>query len=284
MAARARFAFAVTPAAAVGFGHGADLGALDAAFGAFDAMAIYKVITMTVATAAVFPAVRVVRVRENTARFMARQAVVIHAAMMEAAHRREAKRVVAQAEAEAHIDAAAKITEAKAGAIHSVRRQRRPAAVIAVAAPRHPGRTPNAIGNPEPPAMAVMMPAPIMKRRPAPTVIRAPIPTGVSPHPIAARAIRTPAAISDGDRRLPAPAVVARIVPTAVRRQSIVEVGDRFGLGIDDRLWLLHDHSLRFLLNDDLLIGIWNVVRRYFNLLRLRLNLRDGRWQICVRR
>jgi hypothetical protein len=58
-----------------------------------------------------FPAIGNVRVRENAARFMARQTVVIHTAMMEAAHRREAIRVVAEAEAETDVDAAPKVTE-----------------------------------------------------------------------------------------------------------------------------------------------------------------------------
>src|ERR1041385_1652368 len=86
---------------------------------------------------------------------------------------------------------------------------------------------------------------------------------------MAARAIRTPTVIDDGDGRLPAPAVVAHIKPTAIRRQGIVKVSDRLWLCINDGGLLFHDNRLRRrLLNDDLLL-IGNVILRDFNRLPL---------------
>src|SRR5688572_11902639 len=133
-----------------------------------------------------------------------------------------------------HVDAAAKVTKANARAIHGMRRQRRPAAIIAVAAPTHPRRAPGAIGNPYPAARTMIIPAAIMEGSPAPRIIRMPIPAGGGPLPTAARAVRPPAAIYDGDGGLPAPAVIADVKPTAVRREGIVKVSNGLGLRVNN--------------------------------------------------
>lgn len=88
-----------------------------------------------------------------------------------------------------------------------MRWHRRPAAMVAFAAPDHPGRRPNAIGHPDPAAPRVQFPASIMERSPTPGVTRLPVPAGVAVNPVTAIAIRAPGVINHHDTRLPAPAV-----------------------------------------------------------------------------
>src|SRR5262245_28988352 len=105
-----------------------------------------------------------------------------------------------------------------------MRRQRRPATMVALAAPNHPRRPPSTVRQPNPAAPRVHLPAAIMERRPAPGIIRLPKPSGVSPHPMAGIAIRPPGTIDHDDPRLPAPADAVQLNPGSVWRKVVIKV------------------------------------------------------------
>lgn len=136
------------------------------------------------------------------------------------------------------------------------RRQRRPPTVIFMVAPSHPRRTPLPARMPNPTAMGMMEPATVVERSPAPTVIGLPIPSLVGPEPGTVIDVGPPPDAGRRGDRLPAPAVILDIDPSAVGGERVVIIIDgrlvrlrRRGVGRDglnrgwwggDRLHRLH--------------------------------------------
>ena len=132
----------------------------------------------------------------------------------------------AETEIEAGADSRAVETPAGASIEHRVRRQGGPPAFITRRSPNHPGRSPGAIRQPDPPYAVMQLPTPIMEWCPTPGVIGLPEPAGVSVNPMSAIAVGAPGTIDGGGPRLPAPADAGQVHPRAVRRKIIVEITD----------------------------------------------------------
>ena len=81
-------ALAVAETLAIVFRHRANGGGLHTTFGAINAVAIHEM-AMAVAIAAVFPAIGDARMWKDAMNFVAREAMIPHAAVMESAYGRE---------------------------------------------------------------------------------------------------------------------------------------------------------------------------------------------------
>ncbi|MEY2578110.1 MAG: hypothetical protein QOI49_934 [Verrucomicrobiota bacterium] len=101
-------------------------------------------------------------------------------------------------------------------------RQRRPADVILVRAPRDPGWRPLIARHPNPADAFQPHPAPVMISRPAERFVRNPGPTGVAINP-APFGVRTPVARLFRLARLPDVAVIVRLAPFAVGIELLIK-------------------------------------------------------------
>lgn len=137
-------------------------------------------------------------------------------------HERESAR--AQVEVEPNRNSHAVVAPAAMLFPYSMRRQRRPPAIISFAPPHHPGRPPRPIRQPNPAASVVVLPPPIMERSPAPRIIRSPEPAAIAVHPVTPITVRSPAAVNDHHSRLPAPANPIQIHPASVGRKIVIKV------------------------------------------------------------
>src|SRR5882762_2448745 len=106
-----------------------------------------------------------------------------------------------------------------------MQRQGSPPTTISREAPGYPGRSPDAVGVPNPATTIVQLPPAIMERSPTPGIIRGPVPTAIGVNPMTAVAIGAPPAINDHGAGLPAPAEASQLHPGAVRRKVIVKIG-----------------------------------------------------------
>ena len=104
------------------------------------------------------------------------------------------------------------------------RRQWRPATIIFIIAPEHPGRRPGCIRAPAPAIALMMKPATVVKCRPTPGITRNPIPATIGINPMSVVAIRLPAGVVNDNRWPPAPAVALKVHPAAVRREGVVKI------------------------------------------------------------
>src|SRR5581483_4833838 len=160
----------------------------------------------------------------NLRNLRGRQPMMGEIVVLEILERDEGKVVGPQAKIKIGFYANSVKSEPKPHVEVRMRRQRRPAAMIAGYAPRHPGWRPNCVRKPNPAATFVQIPAPVMKRRPTPGIIRLPEPARVRVNPMAAVAIRRPPAMNHDRARLPAPPVIRQANPAPVRSELIIEV------------------------------------------------------------
>ena len=112
-----------------------------------------------------------------------------------------------------------------------LRRQRSPADVIIIRAPRNPRRTPRVFRHPNPAFIPVMNPAPVMIRDPAPILVAHPSPARIRVSPVAIR-VRRP--VLRNARWSPATPVVRDLDPFAERREHFLKIFKRdfdFGAG-----------------------------------------------------
>ena len=121
--------------------------------------------------------------------------------------------------------------EIHSGAELDARRKRRPAHVLVIRPPGHPGGAPDRAGNPEPADVVIPVPAAIMEGNISPFLVRDPGPAVVGPDPMSI-AIRPPAvAHMPGG---PNVAVGIEADPASIGGQTIIKVGRIFLLKTGD--------------------------------------------------
>src|SRR4051812_12854607 len=138
-------------------------------------------------------------------------------AIGEMRRRNEREMLVAQTEVKTEPDIAIPVSEAHSWPHVATGRQRRPAAIVARTAPRHPARAPGVIRSPHPAYPRSAVPAAIMERRPTPRIIGVPVPSATRIKPVTAVCVRAPPGMRHRDGRLPAPAVIRDVSPAPVR-------------------------------------------------------------------
>ena len=162
---------------------------------------------------------------ENLRHLMMRNPVLVRARIAKPVRRHKGETVRAQTKFKTDADGTTIITEAKARPVARRRRQRCPAAIAFVVAPAHPRRPPDRVRRPAPAPGIMAEPASIVERCPAPRIIRRPIPAAVRKNPMAPVAVRRPTAIHHFHRRLPAAAITFHFNPVSVRRERVIKIG-----------------------------------------------------------
>ncbi len=152
--------------------------------------------------------------------------VLVPAAEVAAVH--EGVVAVAEPEAESGADPGSVPGDADAGSESGTGGERSPPAVRAGVAECYPGRSPDRVGNPEPPVMGMEAPAAVVEGRPAPAVVGPPVPAGIAVDPGAPVVVGAPAGVDRRHRGLPDPSMSVQVEPGPIGGEGAVEdlVGD----------------------------------------------------------